>query len=103
MGDVALGWAIIGTIATAVYLWAEHGPYDVPEYVEDYQSIADDAQAAHEASFAHLAAEILTDDSKEAITNIRAAFFFNIEMAVGAWGAQDKADNESGMAEGNEK
>jgi hypothetical protein len=48
MSDMALGWiswAIIGTIATADYLWAEHGPYDVPEYAEDYQSIADDAQA----------------------------------------------------------
>jgi hypothetical protein len=106
MSDDAQGWigfAIIGTIATAIFLWVEHGPYDVPKYVEAYQSIADDAEAAYKASSAHLAAEILTDDSKEAITNIRAAYFVNREMALAADAAQDKADKESGMAEGNEK
>jgi hypothetical protein len=92
------GCIVIGTIATAIYLWSAHGPYPVPKYV-DYQSIADDADAASEAAYAHLVAEILTDDSEKAISNIRAAYLVFRKMRLATMAAQDKADKEQAEAD----
>lgn len=65
---------------------------EAPIYTDSLQGAADDAQAALNSADAHLKAEILTDNSPEAIANIKASLQAELELLDVAVETRDRAD-----------
>jgi hypothetical protein len=95
---LAPGLAIIG--AQKALGWSHARDSAVaPADIKVLQDRADDAQAAFDSSVEHLKAEILTDNSPEAITNIRASLQTYLKLLNAAVETQDNADEAKAEAD----